>query len=169
MSREFSYFEEGIDRVCAQMRGMPRDRVVLSRLFFFVFKKLDDLHNRHLAEFGLNTSSFLALVMLLAREDNCLNPVDLSNALVASRTNVTRLTDELVASGWVSRTPNTGDRRRIDLSLTDAGRVFILGVLPRIWMLLEQQWAGFSADESAEFDRLLRKLLHGLSRLEEPS
>lgn len=169
MPQGFTYFEQGIDRISRQLPGMPRERVVLNRLFFFVLKQLDDLYNRHLGEFGLNTSSFLALVILMGSEDNRLNPIDLSNALVASRTNVTRLTDELVAAGWVARNPSAEDRRRIDLSLTESGKALILDVLPRMWNLLAQQWAGFSRSESAEFDRLLRKMLLGLSRIGEGS
>src|SRR3569832_1631770 len=91
---------------------MPQDRVVLNRLFFYVFKELDDVYNQHLSEFGLNSSSFLALAMILSSEDNRLNPSHLSDALIASRTNVTRLADDLVGSGWVSRKPCTQDRRR---------------------------------------------------------
>lgn len=169
MNQDFSYFEKGIDRISRQLPGMPQDRVVLNRLFFFVFKELDEVYNRHLAEFGLNSSSFLALAMLLSCEDNRLNPCDLSDSLIASRTNVTRLTDELVSARWVGRKPSTEDRRRVELSLTKAGHKLILKVLPVIWKLVEQQWADFSPAEVAEFDRLLRKMLAGLSQSRETS
>lgn len=167
MVQDFAYFERGIDRISRQLPGMPQDRVVLNRLFFSVFKELDELYNRHLEKHGLNTSSFLAMVMLISCEENRLNPRDLSNALVASRTNVTRLTDELVGAGWVARNPSIEDRRRVDLSLTAAGRELILGVLPKVWLLIERQWADFSADEIVAFDRLLRKMQRSLSRIKD--
>jgi len=31
---DFTYFENGIDRISGQLPGMPQDRVVLNRLFF---------------------------------------------------------------------------------------------------------------------------------------
>lgn len=164
MNLDFSYFEKGIDRIARQLPGMPQDRVVLNRLFFYVFKELDDVYNQHLSAFGLNSSTFLALAMLLSSEDDRLNPCHLSDALIASRTNVTRLADELVDAGWVDRTPSTEDRRRVDLSLTPAGRTLILKTLPVIWHRIEQQWTDFSPAEVAEFDRLLRKMLTGLGR-----
>lgn len=164
MNLDFSYFENGIDRIARQLPGMPQDRVVLNRLFFYVFKELDDVYNEHLSSFGLNSSTFLALAMILSSEDNRLNPCHLSNALIASRTNITRLADELVGAGWVARTPSTDDRRRVDLSLTPDGRTLILKTLPVIWHRIEQQWTDFSPSEVAEFDRLLRKMLAGLSR-----
>ncbi len=159
----FFPFEQGINRVSQQIPGMPQDRVILNRLFFFVFKELDDAYNRDLQRHGLNSSSFLALAMLLGRPDNQLSPGELSDALIASRTNVTRLTDELVAAGWVSRTPSNTDRRRIDLSLTEAGRAHLLGLLPEIWARIEHQWRDFSTEELATFDRLLRKMQRGLN------
>jgi MarR family transcriptional repressor of emrRAB len=164
VNQDFAYFENGIDSISRQLPGMPQERVVLNRLFFFVFKALDDVYNQHLSEFGLNTSSFLALAMILSSKDNRLNPSYLSDALIASRTNVTRLADELVGSGWVSRKPSSEDRRRVELSLTQDGRTLVLKVLPVIWKLIERQWADFSPAEVAEFDRLLRKMLAGLGR-----
>ena len=167
MIQDFAYFEQGIDRISRQLPGMPQDRVVLNRLFFFVFKELDEIYNRHLAEFGLNTSSFLALAMLMSCENDRLNPCNLSNALIASRTNVTRLADELVGAGWVERHPSTEDRRRVDLTLTETGRTLVLKVLPKVWKLIENQWSDFSREEVVQFDYLLRKMLGGLNRLKE--
>ena len=164
MNLDFSYFENGIDRIARQLPGMPQDRVVLNRLCFYVFRELDDVYNQHLASFGLNSSNFLALAMILSSEDNRLNPCHLSDALIASRTNITRLADDLVGAGWVTRTPSTEDRRRVDLSLTPDGRTLILKTLPVIWKRIEQQWTDFSPAEVAEFDRLLRKMLAGLGR-----
>lgn len=161
---DFTYFELGIARISGQLPGMPQDRVVLNRLFFCVFKDLDDIYNQHLSEFGLNSSTFLALAMILSSADNRLNPCHLSDALIASRTNVTRLADELVNAGWVSRKPSTQDRRRVELSLTPGGRKLILRVLPVIWQRIEQQWSDFSPAEVTEFDRLLRKMLESLQR-----
>ncbi|WP_165873477.1 MarR family transcriptional regulator [Parasulfuritortus cantonensis] len=167
MHYDFDFFEQGIDRIARQLPGMPRERVVLNRLFFFVFKELDEAYSQHLAGFGLNSTAFLTLVMLMSSEENRVNPCHLSDALIASRTNITRLTDELVHAGWVERRPSTEDRRRVELSLTDSGRTLVRKVLPAVWWLVERQWADFSADEVAEFDRLLRKLLSGLHRLGE--
>lgn len=167
MHNDFAYFEQGIGRIARQLPGMPEDQVVLNRLFFFVFKELDETYNRHLAAHGLNTSSLLALAMLMSRQDERINPCHLSDALIASRTNVTRLADELVAAGWVDRRPSLADRRRVELSLTDAGRALLTRVLPSVWRMIERQWADFSPAEVTEFDRLLRKMLASLARIRE--
>ncbi len=163
MARDFSFFEDGIRRIAGQLPGMPQDRVVLNRLFFCVFRELDDVYNQHLARHGLNTSSFLALAMLLGRPDNRLNPGDLSEVLIASRTNVTRLVNDLVAAGWVTRAVSEADRRKVDLSLTASGRERMRVLMPEMWQLVERQWHDFSADEMAILGRLLRRMLQALA------
>ena len=164
MTHDFSRFELGIDRVSQRLPGMPRDRVVLNRLFFFVFKELDGRYNERLADYGLNSTTFLALAMLYGNEGYRLNPRDLSDALVSSRTHVTRLADEMVSAGWVDRQTSTEDRRRVELTLTAAGHALVERVLPVIWTLVDEQWSDFSASEVVEFDRLLRKLLTSLGK-----
>lgn len=164
MSRDFARFEEGIARISQQLPQMPRQRIVLNRLLFFTVQELEEAYRRHLEQHGLSHASFLALAMLMGSADNRLNPRDLSDALAASRTNVTRLADELVAAGWVSRTVSQEDRRCIDLALTDAGRDFFRSVLPGFWEMVEGQWQGLSDEEIALIDQLLRKARHGLPR-----
>jgi MarR family transcriptional repressor of emrRAB len=164
MDHDFSFFELGIDRISRHLPGMPKDRVVINRLLFFVFKELDDSYNQRLADYGLNSTTFLALAMLYSSEGSQLNPCDLSDALISSRTNVTRLTNELVEAGWVKRQPSTEDRRRIELSLSKTGRALVERVLPVIWDLVRDQWSDFSSAEIVEFDRLLRKLFAGLGK-----
>ncbi len=167
MIQDFSYFEQVIHRASRQLPEMPRNRIVLNRLLFFISKDLDDLYNRRLEEWGLNTSSFLVLALLMGSEDNRLNPCNLGDALVTPRTNITRLTDEMVAAGWVTRNPSVEDRRRIDLSLTESGKALFLQSLPTLWELIEKQWADFDPEEVVTLDRLLRKMQRSLSRLKE--
>ena len=164
MDHDFSFFERVIDNISSRLPGMPKNRVVLNRLFFYVFKELDDSYNQCLADYGLNSTSFLALAMLYSNEGTRFNPCDLSDALISSRTNVTRLVNELVGAGWVERQASTEDRRRIELSLTEAGSALVETVLPVIWDLVRDQWSDFSQVEMVEFDRLLRKLLAGLGK-----
>jgi long-chain acyl-CoA synthetase len=49
----------------------------------------------------------------------------LADKLAVSRPSVTGVVDGLVARGLVSRGQADGDRRRVDIDLTDAGRVLL--------------------------------------------
>lgn len=164
MSQGFFSFEQRIQRVAARHPEMPQGEVVLTRLFFFVFKSLDDYFNLALAPYGLTTTTYLALVMIYASEDNAVNPSQLSAALVSSRPSATRLADELVKNGWVKRRPCTEDRRRVDLSLTAAGRALVEKVLPAQWRRVKALWSGFNEEERSTLERLLRKLAGEIER-----
>jgi DNA-binding MarR family transcriptional regulator len=93
-----------------------------------------------------------------------LNPCKLSDSLLSSRANITRLMDELVEFGWVERKGSTEDRRRVELSLTSAGVAFVEEVLPRNWQRINHILADFSAEEIDLTENMLRKLL---SRIEQ--
>ncbi|MFN3398371.1 MAG: MarR family transcriptional regulator [Sulfurimicrobium sp.] len=138
---------------------MPVENVTLTRMFFYVYKALEDSANRFLASYGLNNTHYIALMLIYASEGNVLNPCKLSESLLSSRANITRLMDELVENGWVERQWSIADRRRIELSLTPAGVALIEKILPRNWERIDHLWAGFSAEEIELTEKLLRKLL----------
>lgn len=162
MSRPFADFERSIDRVFHKLAGMPREQVVLTRLLFYVFKAVDDRLNQFLVDYNLTSTTFFALVMIYASENNKINPCDLSDVVFSSRTNVTRFADELVERGWVERQHSTEDRRRIELSLTSAGQALVEKVLPANWELIKLLWGDFSPEEIDSFKALLHKLLEGV-------
>ncbi len=159
MADSFTVFEHGIDNVAQRLPGLPRQEVVLTRLYFFLFAKLNEDLNRLLAEHGLNTSTLLALTMLYSRPDNKIIPSDLSLVMVSSRTNITRLADDLVKNGWVDRRACREDRRKVFLLLTAKGREMVEKVLPVQWAHVIDLWSGFAPEEKALLEALLRKLL----------
>jgi len=159
MNHTFEPFEQGIARVSRRLPGMPQEMVVLTRLFFFTFSCVNDDLNRFLADHGVNTTTSLALAMIYGSADNRVNPCELSAALNSSRTNVTRLIDEMEKQGWVERHVSPTDRRRIDLSLTPDGVALVERYLPLQWDHVRSLWDDFDAGERAALERLLRKLL----------
>lgn len=164
MDCPFNHFEQGIRRVAARHPEMPVGNVMLTRMLSYVSKALEDGANRFLAEFGLNNTHYTALMMIYASEDNMLNPCKLSEALLSSRANVTRLMDELAENGWVERQASTEDRRRIDLSLTPAGFALVEKILPRSWERIDRLWDGFSPEQIELTERTLRGLLSRISQ-----
>jgi len=162
MNHSFSYFEQAINRVAMRREGMPQGEVVLNRLLYYVARTLDDRYDQFLADYGLSTTSFLALAMIYSSETQSLNPSDLSDALISSRTNVPRPSNELAQAGWVDRRPSSEDRRRVELSMTKAGNALLERVFPGIWAHTTRQWIGLTRAELKELERLLRKLLGNL-------
>lgn len=160
MNAPVESFETRIDNVARRHPGSPKRQIVLTRLYFLAFQALHECQNRHLNQFGINTSTWIALMLIYSTPENAINPGDLSCAMVSSKTNVTRLSDELVAKGWVNRSPSPGDRRKILLSLTPRGIEFVETILPRQMAFHRSLWQDFTESELDQFEATLRKLLY---------
>ena len=155
----FKPFESKIEEFASLHPDAPKREIVLNRLYYHVFKLVSEKQSHQLSPYGLNSSSWFALIMIYSTPDNAINPCNLSYAMVSSRTNITRLSDELVEKGWVERHASGEDRRKIVLSLTQAGKRLVEEVLPRQWRNYQELWSVFDEAELDQFEFLLRKLL----------
>jgi len=155
----FKPFEQTIAGVGQRFPGTPMQEVVLMRLIEHVFKQLKEGQNRALDPYALNVNEYIALLMMYANPANELNPCDLSHYMDLSRTNITRLSDELVRKGLVARRHCEEDRRRIYLSLTEAGELLVEHALPQQRDYYRTLWEVFSKEELSQLEQLLRKLL----------
>ncbi len=87
---------------------------------------------RLLQPHGLVPLGYITMMALYSRPENLANPSELSDVTGETRGNMTRICDELVDKGFVRRVPNAEDRRRVDLSLTDAGMALLNTVAPQL-------------------------------------
>lgn len=95
MSESFHCFEHAVDAIAAKHPGTPRQEVILTRLYYHVLPRLSAPLLAALKPYGLNEASWMSLLALYAQPDFTLNPCKLSETLDFSRTNVTRVADEL--------------------------------------------------------------------------
>lgn len=128
-----------------------------------VFKRLQGTINHNLQPYGINDSMWTALTMIYSSPEHFIYPSDLSHVTVSSRTHITRLADEMVSKGWVSRQSCQTDRRKIILTLTQSGTRLVEAILPRQWALYEKLWQSFDAAEKDQMEAMQRKLLAALS------
>ncbi|MHB1676726.1 MAG: MarR family transcriptional regulator [Sulfuriferula sp.] len=159
-------FEQRLDAIDERVPGQPRQEVILSRLQFMIYKKMNELINHNLQPYGINDTVWTALIMLYSSPDHFIYPSDLSHIIVSSRTNITRLADEMVEKGWVSRQGCESDRRKIILTLTDTGIALVEAIIPKQWAIYEDIWQGFSAAERDNMEAMQRKLVVSLSGLQ---
>ena len=165
MSDSFHCFEHAVDAIAAKHPGTPRQEVILTRLYYHVLPRLSAPLLAALKPYGLNEASWMSLLALYAQPDFTLNPCKLSETLDFSRTNVTRVADELEKNGWVTRQPSAEDGRKIALCLTATAHALIAEVLPQLRDHQRQLWSGFSEVEKVAMEALLRKLLTQLEGL----
>jgi MarR family transcriptional repressor of emrRAB len=81
--------------------------------------KLLENRNKMLKAQGINETLFMALITLESQENHSIQPSELSCALGSSRTNATRIADELEKRGWIERRESDNDRRCLHLQLTE--------------------------------------------------
>ena len=101
----------------------------------------------------------MALITLESQENHSIQPSELSCALGSSRTNATRIADELEKRGWIERRESDNDRRCLHLQLTDKGHQFLREVLPPQHNCLHQLWSALSTTERDQLEHITRKLL----------
>ena len=113
---------------------------------------------------GVTMVGYITMMMIYSRPENLANPSELSDATGETRGNMTRICDELVDKGWVRRVPNLEDRRRVDLSLTDAGVAVLQGLIPLLRRNANEFYERvFTKAERASLQQLLTKFSAGLA------
>lgn len=98
---------------------------------------------------------------------SCRHSRFLSCALGSSRTNATRIADELEKRGWIERRESDNDRRCLHLQLTEKGQAFLQEVLPPQHHCLHQLWSSLSTAEKDQLEHITRKLLTRLDQMEQ--
>jgi len=120
--------------------------------------------SRLLEPHGLTAMGYITMMSLFSRPENLANPSELSDATGETRGNMTRICDELVDKGWMRRVPNAEDRRRVDLSLTDAGMALLKSVAPQMRAHADAFYEHtFTKTEKASLQRLLTKFSAALA------
>ncbi len=158
----FAIIESSIGRVATRLRGAPVQDIVLLRLI----KHLSAQFGAHLSHMvrpvGLNEVGFRTLMMLYADAAVGMHPSQLSEASGETRTNMTRICDDLARKGILRRRASVEDRRRVVVQLTRKGETLIERLLPKIWSELDFGMRALSAKEKRELERLLKKLATAL-------
>ncbi len=111
-----------------------------------------------LAEDGLTATQWITLVVLFYDYENTC--IGLARRLGYDKGAMTRLIDQLEASGWVTRQRDEVDRRINRLSLTEAGRVAASAAKQKVIAL----WNGYLADWSDADVATLTTLLQRLRK-----
>lgn len=86
-------------------------------------------------------------------------PSELSRSLYASSARIAALLKHLEAKGWIVRTPDADDERRVDVVLTEAGAACIRERLSAVLDEVSGLLSALSPEEAVEYVRLQRKLL----------
>jgi DNA-binding MarR family transcriptional regulator len=106
---------------------------------------------------GLRTGEFDVLTSL--RRTGPAMPSDLADALMMSRSGMTKRLDGLEQAGLVARTLDPADRRSFVVALTERGRDLIDAALTEHAATMQRMVAGLSPKDRAALEKSLRTLL----------
>ena len=156
MDSSFTPIEQMLKFRASRHEDFPYQEILLTRLCMHMQSKL--LENRN---------KIMALITLESQENHSIQPSELSCALGSSRTNATRIADELEKRGWIERRESDNDRRCLHLQLTEKGHEFLREVLPPQHNCLHQLWSALSTTEKDQLEQITRKLLSRLDQMEQ--
>ena len=138
---------------------LPMDPTIMVRLMRISVFGMSDFFEPVFRAVDLSEHSFHVLCLLAAAERGSESPSELSEMVGTSRANMTRIIDELVEDGFVTRATAARDGRRQVISITAAGRKKVRDTVPRIAEPLQTGFSELDESEMAQLNRLLRKLI----------
>jgi DNA-binding MarR family transcriptional regulator len=114
-----------------------------------------------LKPFGLTHAQLNALHLLYEDDPEPVSAAELKTRILVSNPDVTRLLDRLVKKGYVLRETCPENRRKIDISLTESGRIIFvqahLATKKALGNFFDKQ---ISEDEAKALRKILRKMRH---------
>lgn len=111
----------------------------------------------------LNVSAAGGLVLGLLRDHGPMSPSELSERLIVTRATVTGLVDSLERRGFVRRTPDPADRRRLRIEITPSGLDVVQQVRATVHRAEKAWLAALSDAELRTYIELLHRIQDGLA------
>jgi len=125
-------------------------------------KRMKQFFQRVLNEMdaGITADQWI-LLQVLDKEDG-LSQLDLAQRTYKDAPTVTRIIDILCKKELIERKPNTEDRRKFNICLTEKGQSKINEVLPTIKEFRRRIWKGLSDDDLREMTRILNTVFESM-------
>ncbi len=149
-----------VEQWARERPDLPTDALAVAARILRLQRFLDDRVDASLVSSGLNRGEMNVLATLRrAGPPHELTPTELYQGLLLSSGAMTNRIDHLEERGYVRRTPDHQDRRRIRVALTATGREVIDTAMEQHVADLEQHLGFLDPDEHQQLTRLLRRML----------
>ena len=154
--------EKLVERAHRRAACEPLGDIKLALLIKHNAVLLSDVLDKALEPHDIGNVAYIAMMTLYSTSDNLANPSEICRATGETRSNMTRITDELVKKGLIRRVTNDEDRRRVDLSLTETGIKLLNIVVPLIRQGNAAVFSVFNPESKATFEANMLKLKNAL-------
>lgn len=157
LTSQIEAVESNLQRLKRRVPEVPIAQILASRALVTIGRELSNMLDQRLRPYGLSDVEFRALINIYSMQETAAYPGDLCFALGHSPANITRITDNLVERGLLSRVADERDRRRLLLTITPSGEELMQNLLP---VMLQSKSESFQGFGDADVEQLLRSLKH---------
>src|SRR5580700_3888125 len=113
--------EENLRALSARVPDLPFTEIVLCRLLIHMGREMATSFEQQIKPFGLAEAEFRVLTTLFSQPDGVAHPSDLCARAAQRPADRSRISDALVARGFITRVSSVHDRRRMVLRITEEG------------------------------------------------
>lgn len=114
--------------------------------------------NIQLKTYDISIQQFNVLRILKGQKDKPANLSTIQERMVSKMSNTTRLVDKLINKGYVKRMVCKSNRRKVEISITEEGKIFIDKISPIMEDFEKRTTKNLSDSELNQLNELLNKL-----------
>jgi len=119
-----------LGRETAEPRWLDADEQQAWRQYLHASRLLEAVMDRDLQAYGLQLTEYEIIAVLSEAPEQRCRMSTIAEQVVQSRSRLTHTADRLEKRGWVRREACVGDRRGVELVLTDKGRTAVVQMAP---------------------------------------
>ncbi|HBO34162.1 MAG TPA: hypothetical protein DD636_05410, partial [Anaerolineaceae bacterium] len=114
-----------------------------------IFLHIDNHEKTYLSDHGLNIPRFY--ILLHVAQNPGINYIDLSDRLLCTKSNTTRVVQGMAKDGLITRQNDPNDGRSYQLYLTETGAELLARVYPGFVNQIESLMSCFNEQETTQF------------------
>ena len=119
---------------------------------------ITDQVSLELKEFDMTEPQFNVLRILRGRKGEPITVQEIQDQMVQRTSNVTRIIDRLLAKELVDRRECRSNRRKMDITITEKGKSFLLQLDEKVHALHQPMSGNLTENELEQLHELIKKL-----------
>ena len=119
---------------------------------------LEEAHNNFFDKYDISNTKFNALVIIYNGPNEGMILSEIGEQMLVTKGNITGLIDRLEKQEFVTRVRDDVDRRKILVTMTEQGKIFIEKVIEDYKEWTNKILLNIQVDEKNEFIRILKKI-----------
>ncbi len=157
MYQQLLYRQLNIEKIIKTEIELPLPRKVIVNLLYTENWIMDKI-NLELKSHDISIQQFNVLRILKGQKGNPANLCTIQERMVSKMSNTTRLVDKLINKGYVQRVTCESNRRKVEITITQEGKLFLEKVSPLMNAFETKITSGLSKEDLITLNELLNKL-----------